>query len=212
MKQSKANVFSNIRLKMLMLLGLMFGAALSGSQTSYGSAMAASVSGVVVDADSNDPIVGASILIKGTSNGTVSDVDGHFSLNVNQLPVRLVISFIGYATQEINVTSSQPVTVRLKQESMMVDEVIVTGYGTFKKSAYAGSATNVKADKMKDIPAVSFQDMLQGNAPGVQFTQASGQPGSSTSLNIRGMGSSMPATLRCMSLMVCQLRVVISVL
>lgn len=189
MKQSKANVFSNIRLKMLMLLVLMFGAVLSGSQTSYGSAMAASVSGVVVDADSNDPIVGASILIKGTSNGTVSDVDGHYSLNVNQLPVRLVISFIGYATQEINVTSSQPITVRLKQESMVVDEVIVTGYGTFKKSAYAGSATNVKADKMKDIPAVSFQDMLQGNAPGVQFTQASGQPGSSTSLNIRGMGS-----------------------
>lgn len=71
----------------------------------------------------------------------------------------------------------------------MMDEVIVTGYGTFKKSAYAGSAANVKADKIADVPSVSFQDMLQGNATGVQFTSASGQPGASSSINIRGMGS-----------------------
>ena len=70
-----------------------------------------------------------------------------------------------------------------------MEEVVVTGYGTFKKSAYAGSASTVKADKMKDIPAVSFKDLLQGNAPGVQFSSSSGQPGASSSLNIRGMGS-----------------------
>ena len=71
----------------------------------------------------------------------------------------------------------------------MMDEVIVTGYGTFKKSAYAGSAANVKADKIADVPTVSFQDMLQGNATGVQFSAASGQPGASSNVSIRGMGS-----------------------
>lgn len=70
-----------------------------------------------------------------------------------------------------------------------MDEVIVTGYGTFKKSAYAGSAANVKADKIADVPTVSFQDMLQGNATGVQFSAASGQPGASSNVSIRGMGS-----------------------
>lgn len=174
---------------MLLLWVLLFGSAMPGLQQLYGSVRAATLTGRVVDADSHEPVIGASVFVKGTNNGTVSDTDGRFSLVVSQLPVRLVVSFIGYATQEVSVSSSQPVTVQLKQESMMVDEVIVTGYGTFKKSAYAGSASNVKGDKMKDIPAISFKDMLQGNAPGVQFAQSSGQPGSSSSLNIRGMGS-----------------------
>ena len=70
-----------------------------------------------------------------------------------------------------------------------MDEVVVTGYGTFKKSAYAGSASSVKGETLKDVPAISFKDLLQGNAPGVQFTSSSGQPGASSSLRIRGMGS-----------------------
>ena len=74
-------------------------------------------------------------------------------------------------------------------DTQMMEEVVVTGYGTFKKSAYAGSASNVKGEKMKDIPAVTFKDLLQGNASGVQFSSSSGQPGASSSLRIRGMGS-----------------------
>ena len=70
-----------------------------------------------------------------------------------------------------------------------MDEVVITGYGTFKKSAYAGSAASVKGETLKDVPAISFKDLLQGNAPGVQFTSSSGQPGASSSLRIRGMGS-----------------------
>ena len=145
--------------------------------------------GIITDAQTNDPVIGAGVVVKGTYNGAATDADGRFSLEVPNLPVTLVVTCLGYADQEIRVTSDGLILVALEQDAVLMDEVIVTGYGTFKKSAYAGSASNVKQEKLADVPAVSFQDMLQGNAPGVQFSQASGQPGSATSLNIRGMGS-----------------------
>ena len=101
----------------------------------------------------------------------------------------LYTSYIGYGKQEIKATAGKILKVVMAPDNNVMEEVVVTGYGTFKKSAYAGSASTVKADKMKDIPAVSFKDLLQGNAPGVQFSSSSGQPGASSSLNIRGMGS-----------------------
>lgn len=146
------------------------------------------LSGIVLD-ENNDPIIGANILVKGTTLGTTTDLDGKFNLETDDKSVILVVSYIGYTKQEMKIVPGKPIKISLKQDNNMIDEVIVTGYGTFKKSAYAGSASNVKADKMKDIPSVSFVDMLQGNASGVQFSSSSGQPGSSTSLNIRGMGS-----------------------
>ena len=145
--------------------------------------------GVVTDSQTEEPVIGAGVMVKGSNIGAVTDMDGRFSLEVPSLPATLVVSCLGYADQEVRVTAAGPVLVRLEAESVLMDEVIVTGYGTFKKSAYAGSASNVKQEKLADVPAVSFQDMLQGNAPGVQFSQESGQPGSATSLNIRGMGS-----------------------
>lgn len=189
MNVCKTYLFRIRKIKIFLILVFLFGAALPGVRAFYGNVKAATLSGVVIDADNEEPIVGASVLVKGTNLGTVTNIDGRFILNVDKLPIYLVVSSIGYITQEVTVSSTQPVTILLRQESFVVDEVIVTGYGTFKKSAYAGSASNVKAEKMKDIPAISFQDMLQGNAPGVQFSQSSGQPGSSSSLNIRGMGS-----------------------
>lgn len=129
-------------------------------------------------------------MLKGSSHGTVTDIDGKFSLSVSKLPVTLVVSYVGYQEKEVKVSSFDgALTISLTEDSQLLDEVIVTGYGTFKKSAYAGSAANVKADKIADVPSVSFQDRLQGNATGVQFTSASGQPGASSSINIRGMGS-----------------------
>ena len=146
------------------------------------------VSGKVVD-ENGEAVIGANILVMGTGSGTVSDINGNFSLNVNQFPVTLKVSYIGYADQKITVSSSKLIEIKLEVEDNLLDEVIVTGYGTYKKSAYAGSASAVNSKKLKDIPAVSFQNMLQGNAAGVQFSAPSGMPGSATSINIRGMGS-----------------------
>lgn len=146
------------------------------------------ISGKVVD-ETGVPIIGANIVLKGTTRGTTTDLDGLFSLEVEHESVVLQISYIGYVSQEVKASSGKPVDVRMEPDNNMMEEVVVTGYGTFKKSAYAGSAANVKGEKMKDIPAVSFKDLLQGNASGVQFSSSSGQPGASSSLKIRGMGS-----------------------
>lgn len=174
---------------LLCLLGIVMPQAIC-SATSYSVQQRETISGVIIDANTQETIVGASIMLKGSSQGTVTDIDGKFSLSVSKLPVTLVVSYVGYQKKEVKVSSFDGgLTISLTEDTQMMDEVIVTGYGTFKKSAYAGSAANVKADKIADVPSVSFQDMLQGNATGVQFTSASGQPGASSSINIRGMGS-----------------------
>ena len=146
------------------------------------------VSGKIID-ENGEAVIGANILVKGTSTGTISDINGNFTINVNKYPVTLLISYIGYANKTVTVSSAKGVNVVLEVEDNLLDEVIVTGYGTYKKSAYAGSASAVNSKKLKDIPAVSFQNMLQGNAAGVQFSSPSGMPGAATSINIRGMGS-----------------------
>ena len=144
------------------------------------------VNGSVVD-ETGESVIGANVLVKGTTNGCTTDLDGHFSLDVDHLPVTLIVSYVGYLRQEV--ISAKMVKVEMVPDNNLMDEVVVTGYGTFKKSAYAGSASSVKGETLKDVPAISFKDLLQGNAPGVQFTSSSGQPGASSSLRIRGMGS-----------------------
>ena len=146
------------------------------------------LNGTVVD-ETGEAIIGANVIVKGTTNGCTTDLDGHFSLDVDHLPVTLMVSYIGYTRQEIKVTSAKTIKVEMVPDNNLMDEVVITGYGTFKKSAYAGSAASVKGETLKDVPAISFKDLLQGNAPGVQFTSSSGQPGASSSLRIRGMGS-----------------------
>ena len=146
------------------------------------------LNGTVVD-EAGEAIIGANVIVKGTTNGCTTDLDGHFTLDVDHLPVTLMVSYIGYTRQEIKVTSAKTIKVEMAPDNNLMDEVVITGYGTFKKSAYAGSAASVKGETLKDVPAISFKDLLQGNAPGVQFTSSSGQPGASSSLRIRGMGS-----------------------
>lgn len=146
------------------------------------------ISGTVVD-EAGEPVIGANVLVKGTSNGQITDLSGHFSIKVERPSVTLVVSYVGYVRQEVKATSGRLTKIVLVPDENMMEEVIVTGYGTFKKSAYAGSAASVKNEKIADVPSVSFQDLLQGNATGVQFTSSSGQPGSAASLRIRGMGS-----------------------
>ena len=146
------------------------------------------ISGTVVD-ETGEPVIGANVLVKGTTNGQITDLNGGFSIKVEHASATLLVSYVGYVRQEVKATSGKILKIVLVPDANMMEEVVVTGYGTFKKSAYAGSAASVKNEKIADVPSVSFQDLLQGNATGVQFTSASGQPGSSASLSIRGMGS-----------------------
>lgn len=146
------------------------------------------VRGTVRD-EAGESLPGVSVRVKGTSTGVATDIDGHFELNVSSLKnTVLVFSFVGMQTQEI-AASDKEMNIVLKPEDTQLEEVIVTGYGTFKKSAYAGSASTVKTDALKDVPAVSFSQILQGAAPGIQISSSSGQPGAATSIHIRGMGS-----------------------
>ena len=99
----------------------------------------------------------------------------------------MVVSFIGMATQEVAI--KQTVNITLKSDAEVLEEVVVTGYGNFKKSSFTGSASNVSTEKLQDIPTVSVQDRLAGSVSGVQITSTSGQPGAVASVRIRGMGS-----------------------
>lgn len=164
-------------------------AAIEREKTAVDQQQQRAIKGKVLD-DTNLEIPGANIQIKGTQQGVITDLDGNFSIPVERdQTVTLVVSFIGFTTQEIKAAPGKAVVITLRSDAKQLEEVVVTGYGTFKKSAYAGSASVVKTAAMKDVPAVSFTDLLQGAAPGVQISSASGQPGASTSLNIRGMGS-----------------------
>ena len=145
------------------------------------------VTGVVVDA-TGEPIIGASVLEIGTTNGTITDVDGNFTI---QVPVgaKLDVSYIGYKTQQIVVGVPNTYKVILKEDAEMLDEVVVTGYGNFSRSSFTGSANTLRADLLKEMPVVSIEQKLQGMTSGVNITGSSGQPGANASIRIRGMGS-----------------------
>lgn len=144
--------------------------------------------GVVID-EEGLPVIGASVIEKGTKNISSTTVDGEFVLETSNPVAVLSISSMGFKDRDIQVSADKHAQIVMALDAQMLEELVVTSYGTFKKSAYAGSASNVKANSIKDIPAVSFKEMLQGNAAGVQFSAPSGQPGASSEINIRGMGS-----------------------
>lgn len=144
------------------------------------------VSGTIVD-DTGETVIGASVVAKGTTVGTVTDVDGKFSLNIPSDKKTLVISLIGLRTKEV--AAGQNLRIVLESDSKLMDEVVVTGYGLQKKATFTGSATNVTSKSLTDISAVSMDKALQGNAPGLLTQQASGQPGAGQKIVIRGIGS-----------------------
>lgn len=146
------------------------------------------VSGRVVDA-SGEPIIGATIKEKGTSNGTISDFDGNFVLEVSPSSV-LEISYIGYQSQSVTSDGSQPLSITLKEDTQTLEEVVVVGYGVQKKANLTGAVSSVKMDEiLGDRPVTSVSDALLGAMPGLQITGTSGQPGSEMSFNIRGTNS-----------------------
>lgn len=147
---------------------------------------AITVKGTVVDTN-GEPVIGASVLVKGTSNGTITDIDGNFTLS-NVRPGILVVSYIGYKTNEVNVNGSTPVRVVLTEDSELLDEVVVVGYGTQKKATMTGSVTVVN-DKMLESKGTMSSPVqaLQGQVPGVIITRSSTAPGDeSWSMSLRG--------------------------
>lgn len=147
------------------------------------------LTGTVID-NHGEAVIGASIVIKGTSNGVVSDLNGHFSLQVSANPPYILqISYIGLKPMEVTARPDQPLRVVMQEETKMMEEVVVTGYGNFKKSSYTGAATIISLDDLQDLPVVSVAQMLESKVPGVSFRGSSGQAGSFQNIRIRGTGS-----------------------
>lgn len=151
-----------------------------------GLAQTRSVKGTVISEEDEMPIIGASILVKGTSQGTITDFDGRFELSVPSDAKVLVVSYVGMETQEIAVLPV--VKVVMRSSSKALDEVVVVAYGTAKKSVFTGSAASVDNSKILS-PSASFDKSLQGQVAGLQVMSSSGQPGSTSSFRIRGSGS-----------------------
>ena len=146
------------------------------------------VKGTVIGSEDGLPIIGAYVLQQGTNNGTSTDLDGNFVLEVPK-DATLVISSVGFKTQTIAVDGRAVISVTMNPESEALDEVMVVAYGTVKKGSYSGSATVVKDDALKDAPVMSFESVLSGKAAGVQVSSTTGQPGAQADISIRGFGS-----------------------
>lgn len=143
-------------------------------------------SGTVVD-DNGEPVISASVVVKGTTVGTVTDLDGKFSINVPDGKNTLVFTLVGMKSVEAKAASNMNIV--MENDDHILSDVVVTGYGTFKKSSFTGSASSLTTDKIKDVPVVSVADKLAGAVSGVTVTSTSGQPGGAESVRIRGMGS-----------------------
>ena len=145
------------------------------------------ITGTVVDG-AGIPIIGANVVVKGTTNGTITDLDGKFILEAEQ-GATLEISYIGYITQEIKITGSQ-LSVTLKEDTQNLEEVVVVGYGTQKKVNLTGAVSNVKSEMMENRTTSDPVNMLTGNVSGVTIVQNSGQPGADgAALRVRGVGT-----------------------
>ncbi len=151
------------------------------------------VSGTVLDED-NGPLPGVNILEKGTSNGTTSDADGKYSINVNSESSVLVFSFIGYTPQEVLVGTRSEVSISMQPDFQSLDEVVVVGYGTQIKKDVTGSIASVSGKDLIGIPVSSPDALLQGKAAGVQVVQNSGTPGGEVFVRIRGTASLLGET------------------
>jgi len=172
MKNRISNVF------LILMLGFTF--------TLY--AQEKTVSGVITDATDGTPLPGASISIKGSTKGVISDFDGNYSIIVDENET-LLITYVGYVPQEFTVAGKTTINVQLKADQNVLDEVVVVAYGTQKKEAVTSSVATVKSDELSDLTVSNTSSMLQGKVAGVQVSASGGSPGSTPSILIRGMAS-----------------------
>lgn len=170
----------DIMKKLILFCAVVFAAVAVSAQT---------ITGVVMAEGEPDPVIGANIMVKGTTVGTITDFDGNFELQANAGDV-LVVSYMGYKPQEVTATTA-PMRITLQPDNVMLDEVVAVGYGTMKKSDLTGSVTSVRAEDLLKAPVAGIDQALQGRAAGVTVTSNSGQPGEGATIRIRGIGSAM---------------------
>lgn len=169
-----------MKLKFMLILSIFFNIA----------AFATQVEGVVIDQRTKDPIIGASILLRGTSVGTISDIDGRFKINVTETnSAVLVVSYVGYQKKNVNLDGKTMITVLLEEDTKVLDEVVVVGYGTMRKSDLTGSVVSIKTKDDEAARNASVDKMLQGKAAGLSVTTGSAAPGGAVNVKIRGAGS-----------------------
>ena len=145
------------------------------------------ITGTVIDA-TGMPIIGANVMVKGTTNGTITDIDGKFTLEVAKDAI-LQVSYIGYMNQEIPVGNKSVLSISLQEDTQKLDEVVVIGYGTMKKSDITGAISSVSEEKIARQAVANVSTALQGLATGVSVTSSSGSPGSAATIRIRGVGT-----------------------
>ena len=178
MKGKQRTLLNSIGKLALLLLFSLLATALSAQNKK--------ISGKVID-EKHQPVLGASVVVKGTTKGTTTDFDGNFTIDV-PAKATLSVSFIGYHTQNVAVGNQNQLTIVLKEEQEQLDEVVVVGYGTVRKKDLTGAVTSVSNKALKEKPIANAGEALQGRAAGVQVTSA-GKPGDNVSFRIRGIST-----------------------
>lgn len=142
------------------------------------------ITGTVLDA-TGTPVIGANVMVKGTTNGTITDMDGKFTLDVEK-GATLIVSYIGFTSQEIKVGNQTKLSIELKEDSQALDELVVVGYGTMKKADLTGSVATVDSEVLEDRPITNLGSGLQGAIANLNISSSNGAPGTGASFNIRG--------------------------
>jgi len=147
------------------------------------------VTGRVLDNATDENMIGVSVQVKGTATGGITDVDGNFQVNVSSADAVLVFSYIGYQTEEVKVGQQSDLTIRMKEDGELLEEVVVIGYGTQKRKDVTTAISSVSTKDLDERPIVSAAQALQGKAAGVYVMQPSGTPGADMSIRVRGTTS-----------------------
>lgn len=147
------------------------------------------ITGQVIDGAVNEPLIGASVQVPGTSTGTITDLDGNFQFEVPAGKMIVQVSMIGYKTQVINIKGKNHIKVTMQEDSKVMDEVVVVGYGTMKKRDLSGAISQIKGDELMKGGAIDVAHGLQGKIAGVQVSQGDGAPGAGVSITVRGANS-----------------------
>lgn len=150
-------------------------------------AQTSTLKGVIID-ETNIPLIGATVQVKGTATGSITDIDGNFTLQISK-GATVVISYIGYKTQEIKYTEQKNLNIKMVPDSQALDEVVVVGYGAMKRSDLTGSVSSLSSKDIEGFQSSSVVGALGGQIAGVQITSTDGTPGAGFNINIRGVGS-----------------------
>ena len=147
------------------------------------------VSGTITDATTKEPLVGVNVIVEGTTIGVMTDVNGKFSLSVPSLSGTLAISYIGYVAQNVPINGMTSIEIALESDVKALEEVVVTGYGTVRKSDLTGSVSSIKTEQLLQLPTQRVDQAIQGRAAGVFVMNTDGSPGGNTLIRIRGNNS-----------------------